>query len=225
MRLPALASVCGLMLMLVPALARSAESQPPPARSPGPVTDPLPSRADEGAADTDDEPMPPGSAADQKLWRATGDVSHRVQLQRIAANKLQWEFRAMRPDERVLAAAKAAPPEEAKRLEDLHKRLVAAWVRNYQFLVDRWPVDPTRGCLYQRLFLASTMRGSEGPYKEPQVAQARDEARRCVEVATAAVEVMEGSTRELRAVLAEADRSLPVAPPPGPGVPAARAKE
>jgi len=158
--------------------------------------------------------MPPGSAADQKLWSATGDVSHRVQLQRIDANKLQWEFRAMRPDERVLAAAKAAPPAEAKRLEELHKRLVAAWVRNYQFLVDRWPVDPTRGCLYPQLFLGSSMRVSEGPEKGPQLAQARDEARRCLETATAAVEVMAASTRELRAVLAEADRSVPAAPPP-----------
>ena len=164
--------------------------------------------------------MPPGSAADQELWRATSEVSNRIQLQRIAANKLQWEIGQARPDEQLRAAATTASPEEAKRLEALRGRLQTAWVRNYQFLVDRWPVDPTRGCQYPRLFLASSMQASEGPDKGPQLAQAREEARRCLELAQGAVGVLEASTRELRAVLAETERALPRAPVKAAGAPA-----
>jgi hypothetical protein len=179
----------------------------------------------------DAEPVPPGSPADQELWRAAGEVSQRVQLQRIAANKIQWDFRAARPDERLLAAAKAAPPEQARRLAALHERLVAAWIKNYQLLVDRWPVDPTRGCLYARLFLDSSMRAGDGPTTGQQLAQARDEARLCVDTARAALARFEATTRELEAALAETDRALPgatvpaapaaaerQAPPPPPAV-------
>lgn len=242
MRLLTLALLGGLALVQAP--VRSEGGGPATGPAPAPTTNgpteglrpadsaPSPGRpeagADAGALAVEPEPTPPGSPADQELWRAAGDVSHRVYLRRMAANKLQWDLRQERPDERLAAAAKGAAPEEAARLESLRQRLVAAWGRNYEILVGQWPVDPTRVCLYQRLFLGSSMSANDGP----QLAQARDETRRCVEIATAAVARMDASTRDLEAVRAEAAGATPrvptpaaasVVPPAGP--PAAPSKE
>ena len=224
MRLLALAVLGGLAL--VPARVRSTGDGPGTGPAPAPTTrgptqglrpadtPPPPGRseagADAGALAVEPEATPPGSPADQELWRAAGDVSQRVYLRRMAANKLQWDLRQERPDERLAAAAKSAAPEEAAQLEGLRQRLVAAWGRHYEILVGQWPVDPTRVCLYQRLFLGSSMSANDGP----QLAQARDETRRCVEVATAAVARMDASTRDLEAVRAEAARATPRVPTP-----------
>jgi hypothetical protein len=191
---------------------------PAPARGGGPegadLAEELEEEEDEveraagaGGPDADDEAPPPGTPEDQALWRSTYEVSVRVHRRRLEANELQWELRRTRPDERLAALAAAASRDEAARLEALRQRYVQAWSQHYLFLVARWPVDPTRVCLYPKLSLESAMRVAEGPERALQVAQARVEARQCVETAASAVGRLEASTSELRALLDEISRA------------------
>jgi len=194
-----------LLALLAPSIPRAAEDKAPPSPPPAPGPDLAAPPIDPV------EPPPPGTPADQALWAAAGDVSNRVYLKRTEANKLQWEIRKQRPDERLAAIARTATGDEAKRIEDLRGRLLAAWTKNYEILVSRWPVDPTRGCQYQQLLLGSSMHAGDGP----RINQARDEARACVDVASRAVARLEASTRELEAVVAEAAQVKPTAATPG----------
>jgi hypothetical protein len=188
-------------LALAPTPDRADQVAPvPPLSPPGGVT----AAVEVPASQPDPMPVPPGAPADQALWREAGEVSNRIYLARMAANGLLWDLRQKRPDERLAAAAKIATPEEAARLEALRARLIAVWTRNYEILVGQWPVDPTRGCNYARVYLGSSMQANDGP----RISQAREDTRACVDVANAVLGRLEKSMSELRDVSAEVDRQL-----------------
>lgn len=171
---------------------------------------PLPPPGEGLAGDVNGEGKPPpGSPEDQALWAEGLDVSQRITGERHRASKLQWEARADRYDERLAELARKAGGSAAARAEELRRRYVAALAHNYETLTRRWPVDPTRGCGYSMLYLASAMRTG----KADELAVMRPPVRTCVGKARPAVEVMAASNAELQRLAAEAAALL--APPPG----------
>lgn len=174
--------------------------------------------------DSDPNPVPSGSAADQALWKEAHAVSRGVAAERLRSNEMQWRIRRQGQPARLESLAQKAPPDEAARLRDLHARLRDVWQENQSLLMARWPVDPTRGCQYPALNLQGVMEAAETPRKPSQLAVVREETIDCVDRARASIQAMAESNGRLERVLAEADAalpSLPVATPPSP--PAGRA--
>jgi len=171
---------------------------------------PLPPPGEGLAGDVNGEGKPPpGTPEDQALWAEGLDVSQRITGERYLASKLQWEARADRHGERLAELARKSSGSAAARAEELRQRYLAALALNYQTLARRWPVDPTRGCGYSMLYLASAMRTG----KADELAVMRPPVRTCVAKARPAVEVMAASNAELQRLAAEAAALL--SPPPG----------
>jgi len=195
-------------------LALLLASTPPGAEEPAergqPVPEVLPVRTGEelpGDVSGEGKP-PPGSPEDQALWSAAHEVTLRITVTRAQANKLQWEARDHRYDERLGELASKAGGPQAGPILELQQRYRAALAENYITLVRRWPVDPTRGCQYPMLHLASAMRAGTPALLEP----SRSDARSCVASARPAAEAMAASSAALERLSAEAARLL--APPP-----------
>jgi hypothetical protein len=157
----------------------------------------------------DPMPTPPGTPADQALWSRAGEVSLQVTAVRTASSGLQWRIRSLDIVARLAAASKGASGEEAQRLEAVRERLVRAQVENYEILTSRWPVDPTRGCLYAQLYLGSAMQSAEGPDKRVHLGQTRDDAQRCVEAASQAAGRLGRSNETLAVTVDESMKALP----------------
>lgn len=154
---------------------------------------------------------PPGAPEDQALWAEAHEITMGITTARIRANRLQWEARDRKYDERLGALAGRSSGPARQKAEELQKAYRAALGHNYLTLVRRWPVDPTRGCQYPMLHLASAMRSGKPALLQPSRADARD----CVEKARPAVQVMEASSAEVERLSAEAAKLLdPAAPAP-----------
>ncbi len=152
----------------------------------------------------DPMPMPPGSAADQALWKEAQDVNRAVPAARHAANRLQLQVRTEELSRRLGEAAKADPA-AAARLEGLQKRLADAQVAALEVYSSRWPVDVTRVCQVPFVDLTSAMNAADPAL----VAEARDRTARCVELARAAAGRQERANAALAQVIAEAEKVLP----------------
>jgi len=180
------------------------------------------------APPSDELPPPPGSPEDQALWRAGGKVSEQIILERTLANKLQWQIRQGRYQERLAALAKQAPPSDSERVEALNRRFGQALAFNYATLTRQWPVDPTRGCRYQVLHLEGVLADLANPRRATQLLIVREELKDCVDRALPALKVMADSNLELRRVAEEVASALPPLPAaavapgstPAPGDPA-----
>lgn len=161
--------------------------------------------ADEPAwQEPDPMPMPPGSAADQALWREARDVNRAVPAARHEANRLQLQVRNEELSRRLGDAAKADPA-AAARLEGLRKRLADAQVAALEVYSSRWPVDVTRVCQVPFVDLTSAMNAADPAL----VAEARDRTARCVELARAAAGRQERANAALAEIVAEAGKALP----------------
>jgi hypothetical protein len=184
----------------------------------------LPSEAAAGAVSSqeagfspqDNEPAPPGSAADLALWRAGQAVGEQVVGERSRAIAMQARARGADLLGRLEAAAAKAGGKEGAELAALRERLLQSWSRNYQLLTRRWPVDPTRVCWAQRLAFDSQLRAQASP-EPPMLAQARGELRECIDKGEAAARSMASANQELGEALEAAARALPVAAPAVPG--------
>lgn len=169
----------------------------------------------------DPMPTPPGSAADQSLWRRAVDDSNALGASRAVAAKVQWKAHNGKYEARLAERAKGLSGAEADRLTDLARRVMVAWKANFDFSSGRWPVDPTRGCQYQAQQMDSAMHLSAGPEKSATLAQARSDVSRCVDLAETVLQQMGRLNQDLEKVLAEADAAL--APAAAPAVaPASR---
>jgi hypothetical protein len=169
--------------------------------------------------DSDPNPVPSGSAADQALWKEAHAVSRGVAAERLRSNEMQWRIRQQGQPARLESLAQKASPDEAARLRDLHARLVNVARENQSLLMARWPVDPTRGCQYPALDLQGVMEAAETPRKASQLTVVREETTDCVDRARVSIQAMAESNGRLERVLAEADAVLPripVASPPSP---------
>jgi hypothetical protein len=177
----------------------------PPAREPEPAAD----EARWGAR------PPPGSPEDQALWRAGLDVSRRVTLERLHANKMQWQLRQGRHEIRLEALAKKAGAPEARRateILELYRRIAP---HNHQTLTRQWPIDPTRGCQYQVMHLEGVLESPEHKRKASQLLVVREELRDCVDRALPAIEAMAASNKDMERLIVEAEAFLPPLPKAG----------
>lgn len=161
---------------------------------------------------------PTGAPADVALWKEAIDVGKRVGVERLRSNKMQWEVKQRRYEER-LAELAAGEGEKAKAAAELRGVFFQAWSENGKLLNGRWPVDPTRGCQYPAQNLAGVMGESENPKKATRLLIVREEVEDCITRARPAIAQMESSNAAFEKVIARADQILPpVAPVLAPGL-------
>ncbi len=155
---------------------------------------------------------PPGAPADQDLWRTGNEVSDRILIERARANRLQVQARADGYEARLDALA--SDPSRAKAAAKAKDRLVAAWTATTDLMLQRWPVDPTRGCRYDLLNFETALRDDNPGRQEATLPEARTRLSRCVKQAQAVLAPFTASCDEFAAALREADAVL--APPAAP---------
>jgi hypothetical protein len=211
---PSLALVPLLTTLLAPP-ARAADEAPP---SPPPA-----------AAPEEDEfqKPPPGSPEDQALWGLGQQVGRDIRATRAEAYRLQSTTRSRRLLERLEAAAKGKPAEEASAIQALRQRLKDEWKANHAYMARRWPVSTVRGCGYALLAFESAMRikAERGPGAD--VGSARTDLRSCTDKASEMSTGMASLNRTFGRVIEEAEQRLvqlePARPPPPRPDPAAAA--
>jgi hypothetical protein len=172
-------------------------------------------KATRAPADSSDRGLPPGSPADQALWKSAIEVSNDIVSERTRAGRVQVRLKQGRYAERLSAMAERNPG-SAERARDLRRRLEAAWGENFSLLTGQWPVDPTRGCTYYALTFATAFPPPRSPSGEALLTQARTDLRACVDKAAPALRAMRESTDRLEAIEAEMDRALAASGPASP---------
>lgn len=206
------------LALLSPLAAAPALADDGPAKAPAAAVAPAPAAAPVAADEPDpggaweEQKPPPGSPEDVALWRAGIDVSKAINLARLQANKMQWEHRQRKYDERLVALAKEEGKPEANKAADLLPRYNAAVAHNYLTMTRQWPVDPTRGCRYPAMHFEGVLQSGEHKKKATQLLVTREELQDCLDRARPALQVMGDSNKELAALMAEADAILPPAP-------------
>ena len=159
---------------------------------------------------------PPGTAADQALWRAGREVDNAIPMSRGEAAKLQWRVKQGQFNERLELLEKQGPPEKAMRARKAGEQVIAARDRNYEIMSRRWPVDPTRVCSYPLLdFSSALLAGGNTPADLSLQDETRKRLKECVDKARVILGSIEGSNKELAGALAALESELP------PGLPAA----
>ena len=161
---------------------------------------------------------PPGTKADRALWRDAGNLSNQLTSTRWAANGMHWRIRTEELSGRLEAAAKADPA-AAARLGELRKKLVEAQNESYADLTSKWPIDPTRGCQYPRSMLGAAMEASATRDSRAQLAQTRDAAAKCVDLARKTLARVKQSTEALGRAIDAAEAALPPVPAAAPPAP------
>lgn len=151
---------------------------------------------------------PPGSPADQALWRKGNQVSDRIVGERKVANTILWRHRAANYAERLEALAKKDTPEgrRAKELLPVYTKAVALTASTLQ---RNWPVDPIRGCRYPNLHLETAMNLPDSPRNRAQLELVRINAQECVEKAETVVNLLAASDQALKAMELEFKTLLP----------------
>jgi hypothetical protein len=156
---------------------------------------------------------PPGSAADQALWRSGHEVTQRVQLERARATRLQAVLLNLRYTERTQALA-GRDGEAGEKGKALRQQLSDAHSQQFAALTARWPVDTYRVCGYPTMEFGSMM--SYGKSDPADLAKHRAMLTGCVEQAQASINAMKQGNDRLEAAMRAADAALIPAglPPP-----------
>ena len=205
----ALAVLCLTSAALVAGPARAQEARPQ-----------APARTDETAGDDFSRP-PPGSPADQALWKEASDVDNAIPMQRGESAKLQWRVKQGQYNERIDRLEKQGPPEKAAQAKKAGVKVIEARDCNYEIITRKWPIDPTRVCSYALLDFTSALNASHPqgtPTDKALPGDARTRLRECVDRAQLILRSIEGSNKELAAALASLEALLPPAVPvTGPG--------
>lgn len=171
-----------------------------------------PANAPEERPAPDDDAPPPGSAADQALWRRATLANAQVPASRAEATRLQLRARGYALDTRLEALARAGDGAAARRLEQLRR----SWAAVIELLTTPWPVDPTRACQYELLHFDSALRGGDRTTPRS-LAQAREGLLPCLTRAEQAIRAMSHANHELGEEIVRADELLlatPSAPAP-----------
>lgn len=205
-----------LAILAVPLLAPLPVAAEPPATAEPPAAG-EPSVHAEG----DPLPVPPGTPADQAIWKATRDVSSTVTQTRYLANKMQWQVKTNDLFGRLDKAAEASPA-EAARLKDIRARLAKARDANLAIYSGRWPVDTTRVCQYTLVELSSAMYEADGRGNTPSLNEARDRAVSCTRAAQGAADALRATNETFAAAIAEAEKAVPPIQPVTPAKPAGK---
>jgi hypothetical protein len=163
---------------------------------------------------------PPGTPADQALWKEGYEVNNEILLALAAANEAQWTAHAAAYDRRLgELAGKGGPGSSAA--GEARQRLLDRWRATNDVVTRQWPVDPTRACRYEQLYLDSAMM-SGAPAVPVDLPEARRNLRQCLDKARLVLTALAAATRGLQESLAEADQLLGAAgagTPPGAAAP------
>jgi hypothetical protein len=154
---------------------------------------------------------PPGTPADQALWRSSRDMNNDLVIVQHTTSRLQLQARGAL--ERLLDPAgrgKLSKDGADKLAASLTERLTASG----RVMVSRWPVSKQRVCGYELMNLEGVMHGTASPAKERQLEDARRELNGCMEKAASVFAAVRKANDELIAATAEAERAL--GPPPKP---------
>ena len=208
---------------LLSALALSLALQAPP--TPGApaarVPEAPPGEEVKFTSDYDDPPK--GSPEELALWKAGIDATRRVNNVRQEAFNLRARVKGAELSRRLGERRTQVPSQEAEPIARLKRSLDLAWNENVELYTRRWPVDPTRGCGYPHLYYDNALRLAPEQGRNAEVANTTPELKGCLERARAACDRMEASTRELAALVAEAEALLGPWKAGGPGSAAAPA--
>jgi hypothetical protein len=139
-------------------------------------------------------------------------VGNQLTSARTQGALLHWRIKTTDLHERLQSAAKADPA-TAKRLDEVRAELLEAQTSSYGDLSGRWPVDKTRTCQYPQLDLGSAMQASTTRDNRVQLAQVRDAASRCLELAQLTLRRVQQSSQALARALEAAEKALPPRPP------------
>ena len=205
------AAFAALLALALAAPVPAAAAEPPPA-PPREDTPAVPDASTAQAADPME--VPPGTKADQALWRKAIEVSNLISIARAEAARLQWRARNGNYDTRLAERAAGKTDAEAARLKALAAKVQAAWQENSELLASRWPVDPTRGCQYPAQQLESTMHMPDGAEKSAAMVGPRAEVTRCTDAADLILRRVGRSNQDLEKAIVEADAAFAPAPPP-----------
>jgi len=203
------------------ALAQESPAKSPPAAEPAPEVEVVPVQEVAPHDDAFAKP-PPGTAADQALWKAGREVDNAIPMQRGESAKLQWRVKQGQFNERLEVVEKQGPADKARRARQAGEKVIAARDRNYEIITRRWPIDPTRVCSYPLLDFASALRAGSKPADKALQEESRKRLKDCVDKAQVILRSIEGSNKELRTALAALEAELPPGTPvAGPaGIPA-----
>jgi hypothetical protein len=178
-----------------------------PASSPPPAVDPA-------AIGQDITSPPPGSPADQALWRSGHEVTLAVQIERARATRLQTVLVSLRYPDRLGALA-ARDGEAGAKGAALQRRLGEAHATQFQVLSARWPVDTYRVCGYPTMeFGSMLLYGKSSP---DELAKHRAMLVGCVDQARASLALMKEGNDGLEAAMKEVDAALVAAGLGNPG--------
>lgn len=187
--------------------------------------------AEPATAPRDQAEPPPGAPADQRLWRDLRDSANDVVLHmaRLAQGSFRLSYGRYYEGLDAIAADPAAPDrDEARAL----RRAIEGAARAAEEALPQQP--GVRECRYvlRDLDLAMPLAGTE-PRAAQALAEARPEARRCVERLAPLARTLGARADALEAALAAADGlatrrgtplvSLGASPPPAPAAPAKEA--
>jgi len=200
MTIPHLALLALSLLAASPAgpeEAAASEPTPPPA-------DPRPSG----------EP-PPGSADDQRLWRAVQLGTNQATFQMARVAQCAYRIRYARYYQEL--DARIAAPASAEAARAWRARLESAALAAEAAL----PKDGgrVRACRYVLLDLEAWMENAEDPRAKARLPAARAEAQACAAKMEQVTRVLTPEADRLEAVLLEVDRHLGRAPPAVPAAP------
>ena len=157
---------------------------------------------------------PPGLPEDQALLRDLIQTQGEVVGQRALGLRTIQRLADDRSEPRLAEAVRKAPPGDRDRLDALHGRFVAAWERVRDLLVRQWPVDPRMGCRQRGIELEVVMSAGLRDPASPQLATAREEARRCLARQQVPVSQLREANAELQATLPLVRAALGGASPP-----------
>jgi hypothetical protein len=167
-------------------------------------------------------PPPDATAEDKAIWLAAQKVAFDIHASRSLAVTLQARANTGKLLQRLDAAAKGKPAEEAAGILSLRKRLKDTWAENYGRRNHRWPVDPIRGCGQALLLFDSGLRAKLAKAKNDGAANARADVKSCTSRSVQPIRAMVAANEAFAAAIDDAQKRLAELEPPAPP-PAARA--
>ncbi len=204
--------------MLTPTLALALSlglAAPPAAAAPGIALD-------SAGTSRDFTQPPPGTPADQAIWKTCYDLDNDLVVEQATSLRLQAGAKAARLLERLRDPAQRGGL-SAEAAEAIATRLAEKWEANASVMGSQWPVGRIRVCRYERLNFEGVMLSGATPAKERQLASARADVQDCVAKGTAVLTALRRTNQELEPAIAEADRALRAAAAPSPAAEAAPA--
>ncbi len=162
---------------------------------------------DAAGTSRDFDKPPPGSAADQALWKTAYDVDNDLVIAQFTSTRLQATAKTNAYLERLRdpAARGALSGDEARALAN---RLEGAWTANMSVTASIWPVSKVRVCRYELQIFEGVMLAGQSPRTEAQLDDARRALQACVAKAGTVQAALDKANADLEAAIAAADRAI-----------------